>query len=558
MPSTAALTIVLSANVSLERLEELTRSLRADLEQSDVPAELPPEITGVGSRGDPVTIGMIALALLNSPVVVALIECLKAYIEREPTLRFAFRTPDGRDIPVDADDGSSVEEAVGAALSKAGIVPESGPYRSEAPRTAGPRAGDMRLHRRIAILIGNETYLDPGLANLGGPANDVAALASVLEHPERGGYDVRRFIDRPASEVWGALDEAFGEAQFGDEMLIYYAGHGKLDAAGRLCLAGAETRSKALYSTSIPVRFLCDMVEHSRCVATVLLLDCCYSGAISAEVARGDVDSQIAFLGQTRGLYSLSASTAVQAAREAEVGPDGAVHGRFTAAIVSGIETGEADHDGDGYVSIVDLNAHLQHVLRGQTPQLDARKATGMPPIIAQIRPRDELRLDRLGRWHSEGLLRRADYLGLVEAAEGIGDERVVSKVRDLLDDPKCTARAVLATWRGPSRVPADAPESLWQPKHGFSAEDNSRSNGASSAEGPTMDRGATTAGNQASTAACSGSKWSTPPVFPAINRAKAAFEAARPSIQVLVLSGVVAFLAFLALLTQAMGLIRL
>jgi len=108
------------------------------------------------------------------------------------------------------------------------------------------------MGRRVALLIGNGTFLpDSGLDNLRGPVNDVERLAAVLGDPERGNFEVRTFLDRPGSEVFPAIEDVVNDATRDDLVLIFYAGHGKLDGGGRLCLAMAETQTRRVFSTSI-------------------------------------------------------------------------------------------------------------------------------------------------------------------------------------------------------------------------------------------------------------------------------------------------------------------
>ncbi|HJS85262.1 MAG TPA: hypothetical protein VJ779_07355, partial [Acetobacteraceae bacterium] len=161
---------------------------------------------------------------------------------------------------------------------------------------------------------------------------------------------------------------------------IYYSGHGKLDRAGRLCLATADTRQGALLATSISARHLRDLVEESDCDQVVLLLDCCYSGAVEGAL-KGDVDSELHIVENARGFYIMTASSNLQAARETEVVSGGAVMGRFTAALVNGIESGAADAGRKGKILLSDLRRHLGKVVTGQTPQFFDLKASGDPLI---------------------------------------------------------------------------------------------------------------------------------------------------------------------------------
>jgi hypothetical protein len=235
------------------------------------------------------------------------------------------------------------------------------------------------MPKRAAFLIGNQTFRpDSGLLPLRGPANDLRALAHLLRDTERGRFEVTEFLDKPHYEVLPEVEQALSFAAPNDLFLIYYSGHGKLDRAGRLCLATRDTRQGALLATSIPARHLRDLVEHSDCDQVVLLLDCCYSGAVGL---RGDVESELRVVEDARGFYIITASSVMQTAREEEPSAGGAVMGRFTAALISGIKSGAADRERKGKVLLSDLRRHLERVVKGQTPRFFARNASGDPLI---------------------------------------------------------------------------------------------------------------------------------------------------------------------------------
>src|SRR5262245_10244512 len=110
------------------------------------------------------------------------------------------------------------------------------------------------MGRRIALLVGNARFAaGSDLESLHGPPHDVAALGDVLADGERGGFEVTRFVDERRDVVLPAIEEALNAAESDDLVVLFYAGHGKLDPAGRLCLATAETAAARLRSTSIPV-----------------------------------------------------------------------------------------------------------------------------------------------------------------------------------------------------------------------------------------------------------------------------------------------------------------
>jgi hypothetical protein len=236
--------------------------------------------------------------------------------------------------------------------------------------------------QRVAFLIGNQTFLpepESGLPNLQGPTNDVAALASLLADTQRGNFDVRKFLDKPHYEIMREISQALHEAARGDFVLIYYSGHGKLDRSGRLCLATADTEQRALLGTSIRSNNLYDLVDESDCDQVVVLLDCCYSGAVGVGL-RGDVSSALHVVNEARGSYTITATTSMQSTRETVARP-GVVMGRFTAELVYGIETGAADHERKGKILLSDLRTYLGQVKIGSTPQFYDHSASGDPLI---------------------------------------------------------------------------------------------------------------------------------------------------------------------------------
>jgi hypothetical protein len=316
------------------------------------------------------------------------------------------------------------------------------------------------MGRRVALLIGNGTFLpDSGLDNLRGPVNDVERLAAVLADPERGCFEVRTLLDRSGSEVFPAIEDVVNDATRDDLVLIFYAGHGKLDGGGRLCLAMADTQARRVFSTSISASGLTNLLGNGNAGAIVLLLDCCYSGAMSKEFHRGSATEELGALArEVSGLHVITATTGTQTAREREEESDGFYMGAFTRQIVEGLRSGTADRDGDGIVTLSDLERHLRETVRQQTPRRTSNDATG-DPMIARAVPRataDERRLERLGRWHNEGRLTVDAYNELVSVLDSDGEAGKL-QIERLLDDPKTGPKAlmgVLRAWHQPAQSP--------------------------------------------------------------------------------------------------------
>lgn len=253
------------------------------------------------------------------------------------------------------------------------------------------------MGRRIALLIGNQEFSnESGLDALRGAKNDVDELAAVLRDRARGGFHVSTFLEQPHHALELAIVEALQAAAVDDFVLIYYSGHGKLSPSGKLYLATANTKRNALQGTALSAWSLHEAVSDSACREVVLLLDCCYSGAVSQGL-RGSLESQLQAVQNASGFFILTASTGLQTALEIEGDFDGKVMGKFTAAIVEGIRSGAADVKGTGEIRLTDLRLHVERSLRGQTPQLFVHAGSGDPLISLANEPMlDALALEDL------------------------------------------------------------------------------------------------------------------------------------------------------------------
>jgi hypothetical protein len=159
--------------------------------------------------------------------------------------------------------------------------------------------------------------------------------------------------------------------------LLHFSGHGLKSESGELFFAASNTRPNRLGSTAFSADFVQRCMRDSRSRSIVLLLDCCYGGAFAQGVkvrAAGDVSVLDSFpqgrSGGGRGRAVITASSAMEFAFEGDqLGDD--QHRRpsvFTAALVEGLATGEADRDEDGWVSLDELYDYVFDKVREQNP----------------------------------------------------------------------------------------------------------------------------------------------------------------------------------------------
>jgi hypothetical protein len=316
---------------------------------------------------------------------------------------------------------------------------------------------------RYALIVANDSYQDPGLSKLRAPTQDARALESVLADPAIGGFAVRVVMNQPEARLRREVAAFFADRAHDDLLLAHFSCHGVKDDSGQLYFATSDTDLNSLDATAVPAEFVNRHMTRSRSRRVVLLLDCCYSGAFArGMLARGDqgVDLKERFEG--RGRIVLTASSAMEYAfEEAELARSQGQPSIFTSALVRGLETGEADRDRDGRVSVDELYDYLFDEVRKLTPKqtpgrwnfevqgdlMIARSPAVRPaPLPLELQQAIEHPIVRMRVAAVEELERllRGGHAGLAlaarEALEHLADDdsqRVRSSARSVLDaDP--------------------------------------------------------------------------------------------------------------------------
>ena len=298
------------------------------------------------------------------------------------------------------------------------------------------------MEAKYAVLIGNSEFPhEPGLNPLRCPPRDVEGMASVFESDLHGGYLTARAVNHDSLSAKRLISRTLSKAEPDDVVLIYYSGHGKLDEDGNLYLATADTIIDELLISSVPIKDIREMMRRSRSAKIVLILDCCFSGAVEAAFGyRGDVGTQASkILPESlagRGTYILTASTEIQRAQERESDE----FGLLTKHIITGIKEGLADADDDGLVSMRELLQYVQMQVRmegSQEPQGYALKVGGGDLAIAKTgkAPRAMRRQMVLECIYQAALAKRVPS-AIIRSALFIVDApaSISSDVRDLCD----------------------------------------------------------------------------------------------------------------------------
>jgi uncharacterized caspase-like protein len=327
--------------------------------------------------------------------------------------------------------------------------------------------------KRYAVLVGNGSFTEAGkdtprLPALRCPAADVAGLQELLGQPTHGAYAVTTLVDRPHNEIRRALYDCLKKAGPEDQVMIYYSGHGKLDEQGNLYLAGSDTDPESLDPTALAAADVQKYVGDSRAGARIVILDCCFSGAVERIFRHGTAKGAVAEqAGQAlraqagQGVFYLTASTDVQTAEE----KDHDHYSLLTKHIITGIGGGAADVNDDGEVRFSELCDFVQNGIRqegAQRPLSFAFKAYGDPVIAFTGRLPLAARRDAIEQQvyalRTKKLLHGTDAARFLDYIHRAGaDSAVMQALYDAREDDGAFLR-ILYRLSDRTEIPADVP----------------------------------------------------------------------------------------------------
>ena len=250
-------------------------------------------------------------------------------------------------------------------------LPESNAGAAEQATRQAEKTYRPGYARRIAAVIGvNDYKYWPRLSGARGDAERVSARLKKL------GFDeVFELYDKEATRgaILSLLGSKLGEvAGENDLVVIFFAGHGQTET-----LAGDRKRGyiipvnatiKNVFATAIPMQKLRELTSRLPAKHVYYAMDSCYSG-----------------LGFTRGLSvvkpssnnyiskvtSLRAVQMVTAGGEGEEAIERNGEGVFTRSFLDALQ-GEADSNGDGYVTATEIGAYVAPRVTNET---DARQS---------------------------------------------------------------------------------------------------------------------------------------------------------------------------------------
>ena len=131
-----------------------------------------------------------------------------------------------------------------------------------------------------------------------------------------------------------------------------------------MAFAATDTGTTRLSATALSAAWLNDLLADCTADSRVLVLDCCFSGAHGR--TKAGADSVAAQLGEVGSGHAV-----LTASRDWEFSFEGDPSGGsvFTAGLVEGLRTGDADLDGDGVITVEEAHIYAAGYVRDQGAQ---------------------------------------------------------------------------------------------------------------------------------------------------------------------------------------------
>ena len=184
-----------------------------------------------------------------------------------------------------------------------------------------------------AVFIGINKYRDPRIHELTGATKDAIALWALFKDSIEGMAD-KKLLDDEATvdSIRKSLDSALGDAAQDDTAIVFFAGHG---TPGHQ-LVPFDAVLDAVDQTTIPMQELADRLKSTAARASLVILDCCFSGGAPARVLEGlpVVRSGATSVKDLGGKGRI----VLAAARDDQEALEFGQHGLFTAAILRVIQ----------------------------------------------------------------------------------------------------------------------------------------------------------------------------------------------------------------------------
>jgi Protein kinase domain/Caspase domain len=247
------------------------------------------------------------------------------------------------------------------------------------------------MGKRSALLIGVSEYGE-GLEPLPGSLLDVQAMERVMADDDRGAFGVKRLENCDRATMETAIEQFFQQHGTDDIVLFYFSGHGDLGRGGlanqqlHLCASNsAKPQNLLRESTALSASFLKRQMDICKARRIVVILDCCYSGAIGDLLKKGECEIEFGEL-RAQGRVVLASASSAKVSLQAREGLS-----LYTQYLLEGMEG--AAYSGQGeWIAAKDLHDYADRKFEivskgGYQPRIIAEETSYDLPIVRAPKP---------------------------------------------------------------------------------------------------------------------------------------------------------------------------
>ena len=149
----------------------------------------------------------------------------------------------------------------------------------------------IEMPEKYAVVVGIEQYREARLQNVSYAKQDATAFAEALKQLGHEQRNVALLLDDDATAVTIDYEarQMAKSAQKGDELMLFFAGHG-YTMGSRNYLLAADTKQGDIVGTSVPLQRLLEHFAQSSAERITCFLDCCHSGMNLGDEERGVIE----------------------------------------------------------------------------------------------------------------------------------------------------------------------------------------------------------------------------------------------------------------------------
>jgi hypothetical protein len=311
--------------------------------------------------------------------------------------------------------------------------------------------------RKKLLILACGDYSKP-LARLSSAVPDAKRLGALLARRNIGNFSVSEIFNPNLIGAQVAIHDMLSGALGTDLLVLYLSGHGVKDAYGRFYLALPQSDLGRLPATALSGRFIREQMADTPARKLLIILDACYAGAFGRDLIAKAAPATTGLpdeLVDERGHVVMAAASAVQFAFETVEGSPTSI---FTKIICDGIESGTADLNADGWITLEELFSYTLEKMAeestAQKPEVSYLGVTGQIPIARAPKSPTSVELETditqaLNSPHVELRLAAANVLG--NYAKGGKPKAYIARarLRSLMDDENDEVRQVVSSLLG-------------------------------------------------------------------------------------------------------------